>query len=106
MATGTFTHDQEHFGLVNKYKIADEPEKRCLTQKFRRVRRRPGVEQFGTLGDGTATPPPRMVKPISGAAFNGFPFPAGNDSCTSLLAPFESDESRKRNQTLLEIRRV
>lgn len=37
--------------------MADEPEKRRLSERLRRVRRRPGLEQLGAHCDGPETPP-------------------------------------------------
>jgi len=39
--------------------IIDEPEKRCLSQRLRRVRRKPGLEYLGSQEHGPAVPPSR-----------------------------------------------
>ena len=46
-------------GLIDKYKAVDEPDKRSFSERLRRVRRKPGLDQLGAQTDGVASPAPR-----------------------------------------------
>jgi serine/threonine-protein phosphatase PP1 catalytic subunit len=96
IAPRTFSRDQEYFGLVDKYKAADDPDKRCLSERLRRVRRKPGLDQ---LGDGAATPLPRTRGHVRGAEHR--------DGATSYLEAIQrlDVENLERRKNDLEVQR-
>jgi serine/threonine-protein phosphatase PP1 catalytic subunit len=77
---------------VDNYKAVDE---RRLSERLRRVRRKPGLDQ---LGDGAATPPLRKRGHVRGGD--------GSTSYLEAIQRLDAEKSLRREHFLEEKRRV
>jgi serine/threonine-protein phosphatase PP1 catalytic subunit len=99
-----FSRDQEYFGLVDKYKAVDEPDKRCLTERLRRVRRKPGLDQLGAQADGTKTPLSRRSGHMRSSTWSNPEVPAKDASARASLEGVQRSDLERRRQRLDEQR--
>lgn len=101
------SRDQEYFKVADKYKTAGEADWGGLAQKLRRVRRRPGVEQLGSQGDGPAASP-RMLGHVRKNTASNLWDHSGTSDATSLLQSIQKLDSatEERHRQKLEMQRA
>ncbi|KAJ4374209.1 serine/threonine protein phosphatase Pzh1 [Neocucurbitaria cava] len=97
----TSSREQDDSDLADKYKTTDEPEKMGLSQRLRRVRRRPGSGQLGAQEDGAATPPPKRSGHIRANTLSEPWGGPGNNSAASFaqrlqVYGWEREQQRQR----------
>lgn len=99
--------DQEDAPTDDEQKPADEPaDKRRFSERFRRVRRRPGLDEISAQIDGTATYPPRRKKGhLRSRTWSGNTSAPTGDDAQSLLQSIQQldlENAQRRTRSLKE----
>ncbi|KAF1941274.1 Metallo-dependent phosphatase [Clathrospora elynae] len=99
--------ERERIGPAEGSTPTDEPEKRGITQRLRRVRRKPGLEQLGGQDDGPASLPLRTTRHRRANTWSDSTTAAVNDSALLLQQSIQQHDSgimARRREKLKEQR--
>jgi serine/threonine-protein phosphatase PP1 catalytic subunit len=93
--------------VVDDDKVVDEPDRRSFfSERLRRVRRKPGLDELGAQIDGTATYPPRRRKGHKRSRSWSNPSSAPSGDCAqSLLQSIQQldiEHAQRRKRSLKE----